>query len=144
MTSKILLLILVLISLSVFLIFQIVSNRQLTVHYTWPVSKNRIRYILYWGKMWTYEDFGLGLGGEIFKNCPTKNCFATNDQNLIPIEQYDALVIHAVTYRESRKSNPPVRNTQQVYIHYSLESPFNTPTYLDFSHWFFNWTMGYR
>lgn len=128
----------------IFFSYQFLSDYQIVIQYDYPLGKNGVRYILYWDKMWTYEDFGLGLGSQIFENCEVKNCFATNDKNLLPLEAFDALIIHGVTYRESRKTIPPRRNPEQVYIYYSLESPFNTPKHLSFSKWFFNWTMSYR
>lgn len=128
----------------VYIIYQIFPVFHPTVYVEWTTGRNGIRYILYWDSMWQYEDFGLGFGSEHFRNCAVKNCFATKDRSLLPLEEYDALVFHGVQYYELPKNNPPIRNPNQVYIYFNLESPFNTPSHLRFSYGFFNWTMSYR
>lgn len=131
-------------SVGVLVIYAIVSNIQFKIEYDWPMGKSGVRYILFWEQMWIYKDFGLGLGGEIFKNCAVKNCYTTRDKHLIPIEQFDALVFHGVEYVENPSHNPPIRDHKQVYIYMNLETTYNTPTHLRYSYGFFNWTMTYR
>lgn len=114
-----------------------------TLDYTRPYRRNTV-YILYWESMWHYKDFTMGFGNEIFKNCPVNNCYTTNNRNLIPIEEYRALVFHGVQYQESYKRNPPKRDPKQIYIYFNLENIYNTPTHLRYSKGFFNWTLSYR
>lgn len=120
------------------------SSNYFTMDGNWPTAKNGNKFILYWDKMWYYEDFLLGLGNDIFINCSVKNCFTTNNKDLIPLYQFDALIFHGVEYQENKKKNPPVRTPNQVYIYYNLETRFNTPTHLKYSYAFFNWTLTYR
>lgn len=117
---------------------------QFSVEYDWPIGRNGVRYILYWDGMWEYRDFGLGVGDEIFKNCPVNNCYATINKTLIPIEEFDALIFHGVQYTEWFGNKPAKRNPKQVYIYFNLENPFNTPLNLKYSGGFFNWTLTYR
>lgn len=138
----ILTLICLLLSVLVFITF-VIRSKYFEVVHDWPMGRNGVRYILFWNKMWTYDDYGLGFGSEIFKSCPIKNCFTTKNKDLIPIEEFDALIFHGPEYSESFLTKPSRRNPKQVYIYYNLENSFNTPLYL-YSYGFFNWTVTYR
>lgn len=120
------------------------SGNNLTVYNNWSTVEKSYKFILYWDKMWFYEDFLLGFGNDIFKDCSVKNCFATKDKDLIPIYQFDALIFHGVEYQENKRNNPALRHPNQVYIYYNLETRYNTPTHLKHSYGFFNWTLTYR
>lgn len=132
------------VSVLVFITYEIATNYQFSIEYEWPMGKNGVRYILYWDKMWSYEDFGLGFGSEIFKSCPVRNCYTTKNRQLIPLEEFDALVFHGADFWERLYSDPPKRDPKQVYIYFNLESPFNTPVHFKYSYGFFNWTLSYR
>lgn len=107
------------------------------------MESRRTRYILYWDTMWNLKDFLFGHGSEIFKNCPVDNCYATDDKHLMPVEKFDALFFHGVTYKQIKKNDPPKRDPNQIYVYFSMETPFNTEN-LTFSRRFFNWTVTYR
>lgn len=141
--KSILIFICLFLSILIFIRFKILPNYR-SLEYDWPMGKNGVRYILYWDKMWYYDDFGFGFGNKIFENCPVKNCFTTKNKYLIPTEEFDALIFHGAEYFESIFTNPAKRDPKQVYIYYNLESPFITPSYLKYSYRFFNWTMTYR
>lgn len=102
------------------------------------------KVILYWTTMWSRSDFWLGLGDEIFKNCPYSNCFTTNQHDYIPVDQYDAIIFHGPQYGEnSAFGRPEKRKTDQIYIFYNQESPSNTRKTSELNN-FYNWTMTYR
>lgn len=131
----------------VFFMYQIGSDdsgKYFTLYSNRLTEKNGYKFILYWDKMWYYEDFLLGFGSEIFENCSVKNCFASNNKDLLPIYQFDALIFHGVEYQENKWKNPYMRHPNQVYIYYNLETRFNTPRHLRYSYAFFNWTLTYR
>lgn len=142
--NKIVISVCLLFCIIIYLSFRISWIHQASVYYEWPMGKHGVRYILYWNSMWEYEDFGLGFGSKIFENCADKNCYTTKNKELIPIEEFDALIFHGVQYYEIPRNNPPKRSPNQIYIYFNLESPSNTPTYLSYSYGFFNWTLTYR
>lgn len=100
--------------------------------------------ILYWDAFWDLPDFPFGCGSEIFDHCSHKNCFITKDKNLVPVEEFSAIVFHGMEYIENDRNKPSNRHADQIYIYLNLETPFNTPRHLKFSHGFFNWTISYR
>lgn len=134
-----------LLSVLVFTIFSISSfDYYVNVQRNSLITKNNLKYILYWTKYWNMDDFAFGFGSENFKYCPVKNCFTTKDKTLLPIDEFDALIFHGVEYRENTINNPTKRSPKQVYIYFNAETPFNTPRNMNFSRGFFNWTLSYR
>lgn len=135
--NKTILFIIFSLTVTIFIVYQIGPLYQ---------TKRKLRstkYILYWDTMWNYKDFLLGLGSDIFKSCPVKNCYATHNKHLLEIEEYDAVVFHGVTYEQKETNDPPNRDPRQHYIYLNMESPFNTGQ-VKFTRGFFNWTMTYR
>lgn len=146
MKKKILILIFQVFCLLPFLILiKIIFFHQKSISDTHILSlkRNNIKYILYWDRFWGYDDYLLGFGDKIFKNCSVKNCFTTKDKNLIPVEEFDAIIFHGNEYHESIANNPRKRKTTQLYIYVNFESPKNMID-LKFSQRFFNWTLTYR
>ena len=47
----------------------------------------------FYGRFDTY-DFGFGHEAFVEKGCAFSNCFTTKDRTLLPIEEYDAIIIH--------------------------------------------------
>lgn len=81
---------------------------------------------------------------DLFKNCEYKNCYATHDRRLVPINKFDAIIFHGAEYDASYKI-PSVRESHQRYIFANMESPKSSfPVDLDSYASFYNWTMTYR
>ncbi|CAH0551896.1 unnamed protein product [Brassicogethes aeneus] len=99
------------------------------------------KYILYYTNIFGVDDFYLG-SGDIFKDCPVNNCYTTRDKNLMPIEQFDALIFHGYQY-EFRFGKPDKRSPHQHYIFFNMESAGNTKNLNEFAR-FYNCTMTYR
>ncbi|KAF2887344.1 hypothetical protein ILUMI_18830 [Ignelater luminosus] len=107
--------------------------------------KESTKYILYWIPMWNSNTFGFGADKyDLFKNCKYKNCYATHDRRLIPLDKFDAIVFHGAEYDVSYK-RPSIRHSHQRYIFANMESPMSSyPVDLDLYALFYNWTMTYR
>lgn len=134
-----------LISIVALITYAITSTYKISMDYNWPLGRNSVRYILYWDSMWEHDDYGYGYGSDIFKSCPIKNCYTTTNKNLIPLEEFDALIFHGVQFYQRLGNYPPKRNPNQVYIYHNMESQFNTPRYRFKSEIpFFNWTITFR
>ncbi|KAB7503107.1 Alpha-(1,3)-fucosyltransferase 6, partial [Armadillidium nasatum] len=90
------------------------------------------------------RSFAFGLGHEPFEAacCKEKRCFMTDDRNIIPLKEFDAILVH---FRNIKKIKiPKERLRYQRWIFYEGESPLyssKTPQYYE---GFFNWTMTYR
>lgn len=142
--NKMFILICLILSILIYVTFQISLDYRRPV-YDFPIIRNGSKYILYWDKMWSYDDYGFGFGSKNFQNCRVKNCFTTKDKELMPIDKFDALIFHGVEFYKRIWSNPSKRDPKQVYIYFNMESPFNTPSLqLKMTHSFYNWTLTYR
>lgn len=107
-----------------------------------PKSKN-VKTILYWTPMFGQKDFYLGLGSNIFQDCPVNNCYATACRTCQSLTDIDAILFHGPEYRVKYFGKPQTRYPRQVYVYSNQESPINTPEIYDEPD-FFNWTMTYR
>ncbi|CAH0555819.1 unnamed protein product [Brassicogethes aeneus] len=105
------------------------------------VEGSEKKVILYYTKCFNDENFYFG-SGDIFKDCPVRNCYATSNKLLMPIEKFDALMFHGYEY-DSLKKKPKKRSPHQRYIFFNLESAANTKN-LDKFGKFYNWTMTFR
>ncbi|KAK5646397.1 hypothetical protein RI129_004861 [Pyrocoelia pectoralis] len=102
------------------------------------------KYILYWTSFWKFKDYKIGFGAEPFETCEYKNCFATNNRTLKPVEEFEAIIFHASIYNPKTAGKPDRRNERQVYIYSNIEAPaYLSPNYAQFNS-FYNWTMTYR
>ncbi|KAF2893330.1 hypothetical protein ILUMI_12843 [Ignelater luminosus] len=108
--------------------------------------KKDTKFILYWIQMWNSKTFGFGADKyDLFKNCKYKNCFATHDRRLIPLNKFDAIVFHGAEYDVVSYKRPSIRHSHQRYIFANMESPKGScPVNLDLYASFYNWTMTYR
>lgn len=113
-------------------------------HFPEKHTKNSYKTILYWNRFFSREDMGLGLGQEIYKNCPVSNCLATSNRNMVAVEDFDAIVFHGPRYSTSKDGYPRKRSLHQKYIFFALESPYNTIFDNHINEYFYNWTMTYR
>ena len=60
-------------------------------------SERRLKTILYWNEFYgRYDTYDFGYGHEAFveKQCAYSDCFATKDRHLLPVDQFDAIIIH--------------------------------------------------
>ncbi|KAB0799685.1 hypothetical protein PPYR_07565 [Photinus pyralis] len=81
---------------------------------------------------------------EPFENCEYKNCFATNNRSLKPIEEFNAILFHGTIYNPKKNGRPQSRRKEQVYIFLNVEAPvYIAPNFAKFNS-FYNWTMTYR
>ena len=107
-------------------------------------NKTRLKTILYWNEFYgRYDTYDFGYGHEAFveKQCPYSNCFATKDRSILPLEEFDAIIIHI---RGLPNDWPKVRSAKQRYIMLSIEAPIHLAEYRHLDQLMFNWTMTYR
>ena len=68
----------------------------------------------YWNEFYgRFDTYDFGFGQEAFqeKGCAFTNCFTTKDRNLLPVEEYDAIIIHI---RGLPNDWPKSRSSHQV------------------------------
>ncbi|KAJ8680164.1 hypothetical protein QAD02_015951 [Eretmocerus hayati] len=92
------------------------------------LDKRGIKTILYWNGLFKAKDFMLG-EGYIAKHCPSdyNNCFATKNRHLLPIESYDAILLHGNSGELMVDDLPVKRSPHQKYVFVAAESPGNWP-----------------
>lgn len=104
------------------------------------------KYILYWTGS---KNFHLpnNEGNALFKNCKIKNCYVTENKELLPVEEYAAILFYIPTSSNHPKETPPARRSPwQRYIFASGETPIrfhDSSAQYVYNH-FYNWTMTYR
>lgn len=76
-----------------------------------------------------------------FKGCEYESCIFTRDSNMMPIEDFDAILFHEPQEYSNRKP-PKKRNFFQKYIYFNHESPVRFP--IVFKGEFYNLTITYR
>ena len=87
--------------------------------------------IRYWNEFYgRFDTYDFGFGQEAFqeKGCAFTNCYTTKDRNLLPIQEYDAIIIHI---RGLPNDWPKIRSISQVhyillFLCYSLCNIFNS------------------
>ncbi|XP_059087672.1 alpha-(1,3)-fucosyltransferase C-like [Tigriopus californicus] len=107
-------------------------------------NKTRLKTILYWNEFYgRYDTYDFGYGRQAFldNQCRVSTCFATQDRSLLPIDQFDAIIIHI---RGLPNDIPAQRSPQQRYVMLSIEAPIYLFEYRDLNRLHFNWTMTYR
>ncbi|CAK9805937.1 Alpha-(1,3)-fucosyltransferase C [Anthophora quadrimaculata] len=102
---------------------------------------NTTKKILFWNTMFDSETFYMGKG-DIFVHCPVNDCYATHDRYYTDLDDYDALLFHAIQLDFS--TLPSNRNPRQWYVFVNLESPSNWPLTSQLHQNFYNITMTYR
>ena len=68
----------------------------------------------YWNEFYgRFDTYDFGFGQEAFqeKGCAFTNCFTTKDRNLLPLEEFDAIIIHI---RGLPNDWPKTRSSNQV------------------------------
>ncbi|KAF2897150.1 hypothetical protein ILUMI_09025 [Ignelater luminosus] len=106
-------------------------------------SSNDTKVLLYWTPFWNTWHYFMGYGFEPFKDCEYKNCYATKDRNLVPLEEVNALLFHT-SYNKEEHGVPWIRLPHQVYIIMNVEAPIYIYADLKSYASYFNWTMTYR
>lgn len=105
--------------------------------------RTKTKFILYWSpylkERWDYYNYGC----ETFKGCEYDNCYTTKDRTFIPLENFDAIIFHAL-YNRTRHGIPSTRSPRQIYIFMNLEPPTFTRWNLKPYKSYYNWTMTYR
>lgn len=102
-----------------------------------------VKYVLYFSPFWNTWDYQLGYGFKPFQTCEYKNCYATDNRSLLPLDEYDALIFHA-SYNKGKHGVPSIRSPHQIYIFMNWEAPvYICPNLKQYNH-YFNWTMSYR
>ncbi|KAL7642686.1 UNVERIFIED_CONTAM: hypothetical protein RMT77_007251 [Armadillidium vulgare] len=90
------------------------------------------------------KSFGFGLGHEPFEAacCKEKRCFITNNRSIIPLKEFDAVLVH---FRNIEKIRiPEKRPRHQHWIFYEREPPLYSSKNPQHYEGIFNWTMTYR
>lgn len=139
----------ILLALSVFFSFSIFtityySEKRLLNHRKRDVHT---KYILFWTGIKNFHLPNTN-GNDLFEqHCSWKNCFITEDKNLIPVDEYDAIMFFIPTSTDHPKETLPTkRNPHQRYIFVNSESPirFHDSNAQYVYNNFYNWTMTYR
>ena len=107
-------------------------------------NKTRLKTILFWNEFYgSYSTYDFGYGHEAFvdNQCKVSTCFATKDRTILPVEQYDAIIIHI---RGLPNDWPAKRTVKQRYVMLSIEPPIYLFEYRHLERLHFNWTMTYR
>ena len=102
---------------------------------------NGTKKILFWNTMFGDELFFFGRG-DIFNDCPVKDCYATHDRGYADVEEFDAILFHGNELLE--RDLPSKRSSRQWYVFVNLESPVNRPYPGHIYEDYFNLTMTYR
>ena len=91
-------------------------------------------------------DWGFGLGQQPFinANCPVWNCVVTNDKASAPASTFDAILFHMRNMNQGKVPNQRLRDPNQRYVMFLMESPVHDNFPYDKFKGFFNWTMTYR
>lgn len=107
-------------------------------------KKRGTKFILFWNSFFQDSDYKFGFGKDPFFSCNIYDCYTMIDRDLIPIDQYDAIVFHGPEYNPiSQKDHPSKRSDHQIYVYLSLESPQNGPVKSSLNG-YFNYTMTHR
>lgn len=111
-------------------------------HTASPVYTAKKKMILYWTKLWSSDNMDFG-DGDIFDSCPVWNCMATNNRTAVNVEDFDAIIFHALNVKTN--DLPQRRSPHQIYVFLDLESEIFHPIPNDNVYkMFYNWTMTYR
>ena len=56
----------------------------------------KLKYILFWNEAYGSKEYDLGFGRQPFYDnlCPETRCFATDNRDMIPVDQFDAVFFH--------------------------------------------------
>ncbi|XP_053987777.1 alpha-(1,3)-fucosyltransferase C-like [Hylaeus volcanicus] len=106
-----------------------------------PFVVNATKKILFWNTMFNNEMFYMGKG-DIFRDCPVNNCYATHARDFADLLDFDAVLFHGNEI--DLEDMPAKRSTRQWYVFVNLESPANRPLASPFFEDYFNTTMTYR
>ena len=100
---------------------------------------NGTKNILLWKDSWGYR-FGNGRQSFINAGCRVNNCRITTNASFLPINNFDAYLIHPPTqWTRWQLKN---RRADQVFVMFSTEPPAHMGNMAHFDN-YFNWTMTY-
>jgi len=131
-------------------------------------NKSDLKYILHWSDHWNLggnfttfssvqfgwklnyfvesKEYDIGFGREPFyaNACPETRCYITDDRELVPVEDFAAIVFF---HRSLAPGDvPQLRSPNQRYVYYMDESPNHSHLNklpLSAMGGFYNWTMTY-
>lgn len=110
------------------------------------LNNSTTKTILIWNSCFDspYCDLGNGIESFLKYDCRVYDCFVTKDRNLLPIDQFDAIIFHGPEFYSTIPLNYPFkRSEKQSYVYFSLETPIKYPVSHNLDN-FFNLTMTYR
>ena len=119
-------------------------NLEISARRQRDANQSELKYILFWNEAYGSKEYDLGFGREPFYDnlCEETRCYATDNRDLKPVEEFDAVFFHqrSLDFHDVPKKRDP----SQRYVHYIMESA--QYLYMDISSMnnFFNWTMTYR
>lgn len=109
------------------------------------LKPNGTKLILYWTDAWGRSDFAIGFGSKPFQQCSYRNCYATDNRELFPLETYDALLFHGWHTNVTRGGISWTRSPNQKYVIMHREPPpLSKVDALKSYGIHMNWTMTYR
>eukprot|EP00090_Calanus_glacialis_P008606 TRINITY_DN16947_c0_g1_i5.p1 TRINITY_DN16947_c0_g1~~TRINITY_DN16947_c0_g1_i5.p1 ORF type:complete len:435 (-),score=116.30 TRINITY_DN16947_c0_g1_i5:147-1451(-) len=109
-------------------------------------SESELKYILFWNEAYGTKEYDIGFGRQPFYDnlCPETRCFATDDRNLKPAEEFDAVFFHQRSLDFKDIPDKKKRKASQRYVHFIMESAQYLYMDIHTMDGFFNWTMTYR
>jgi alpha-1,3-fucosyltransferase len=113
------------------------------------IAARDIKTILIWNSANRIETAAFGFGRQTFfqQGCDIKECVVfDNKTSILPLEEYDAIIIHMHELRQNGMPNF-TRRAHQRLIYLTQESPVTSPYISAAIHGLgnlFNWTMTYK
>ncbi|XP_037078691.1 alpha-(1,3)-fucosyltransferase C-like [Pollicipes pollicipes] len=109
-----------------------------------PAAAPKLKHILYWNEFYGSMEFTWGAGQRPFidNGCEVNTCFGTNDRELMPVDEYDAILFHVQTLPFF--DWPRSRRPHQRYVFVTLESAQYLTIWLQAYESLFNVTLTYR
>lgn len=106
---------------------------------------NNLKSILIWNSAHRIETsaFGAGHAAFISARCPVSECVIHTNQSTLPLEEYDAIIIHVHGLPVDRMPEFQ-RKPNQRLIFLTQESPSHLPIDPTLYRGVFNWTMTYK
>lgn len=102
-----------------------------------PITSQKAPVILFWTTMWgnSVADRNLTCDGM-------RTCWVTSNKTFL--EQASAVVFVSNDYRKARPPLPSTRDSAQIWVLFSLESPLNDPLKASPPPGMFNWSMTFH
>ena len=81
-------------------------------------TESDLKYILFWNEAYGTKEYDIGFGRQPFYDnlCPETRCFTTEDRNLKPVEEFDAVFFHQRSLDFSDIPDKKKRKVCEVFL----------------------------